>query len=255
MASITGQANIGQLDLYTSSTVIPGGFQVGQLIYGANGKAFRYALNGAVALVKGNLLQNAVNDTQFDALAVGTAGAIGDSFLQLTNGTTTIVPFQFSGGSVYSNTAGAAVTVGDEYTVLDITGTLTSGGAIKVWTDRTLRYAYATATTKVGLAKSPWGGVIQFPVTTQTGIPVGVAIYEIPASTSTVPVYGFVQTHGVCAALSDNSTYAIGSMLSPSLAVAGAVGVNVAGTTHGTIGWAAHAAESTKANIMFLMID
>ena len=255
MAFLTGVPTISEIDLYTSTTVNPGVFQVGALVGGANGKFFRFALNGASALIKGNLLQNAVNDTQFDALAVGTAGAIGDSFLQLTNGTTTVVPFQFQGGSVYCNTAGAGVAVGDEYTILDIQGTLTSGGALKVYTDRPLRYAYATTTTKVGIAKSVWGGVIQYPVTTQTGIPSGVAIYEIPASTATVGTYGFVQTHGVAATLSDNSTFAIGSMVSPSLAAAGAVGVNVAGTTHGTLGWAMHANETTKAIPVFLMLD
>ncbi len=256
MASISGIATIGAPDLYASSVTPGEGLQIGQLAWdGKSGKAFRYSLVGASALVKGNLIQEAANDVQFDALAVGTAGVVGDSFLQLTNGTTTVVPALFKGGSVFCNTAGAAVAVGDEYTITDISGTLTSGGALKVYTDRPLRYAYATATTKVGLHKSPWGGVIQYPVTTQTGIPVGVAIFELAATATTVYQYGWVQSHGICAALSDNSTYAIGSMLSPSLAVAGAVGVNVAGTTHGTIGWALHAAESTKCNPMFLMID
>ena len=88
------------------------------------------------------------------------------------------------------------------------------------------------------------------PQTTQTGMPVGVSIYPILLNQ-----YGWVQTHGPAAALSDNSTFAVGSMLSPSLAVAGAVGVNVAGTTHGTIGWARQAAASGKGIAVFLMID
>lgn len=255
MSNIAGPAFIPEIDLYAAQTTSPSGYSVGQKVYGPNGKIFRYALNGAVALLKGNLLQEAVNDTQFDAMAVGTAGVVGDTFIQVTNGTTTVVPTLFAGGSIYTNTAGATVTVGDEYTILDVGGTLTSGGALKVYIDRPLRYAYPTATTKVGMSKSPWGGVIQFPVTTQTGIPAGVAIYEIPASTATVFQYGFVQSHGVVGALSDNSTFAIGSMISPSLAVAGAVGVNVAGTTHGTVGWARHAAESTKVIPIFLQLD
>lgn len=255
MASITGQPTIGTIDLYTSTTVIPSGYTVGQLIYGANGKAFRFALNGTSALVKGNLLQNAVNDTQFDAMAVGTAGVVGDTFLQVTNGTTTVVPFLFAGGSIYCNTAGATVAVGDEYTIMDITGTLTSGGALKVYTDRPLRYAYPTTTTKVGITKSPWGGVIQAPASTQTGIPVGVAIYEIPASSSTVGTYGFVQTHGLASVLSDGSTFAIGSDVGTPSGTAGCVTVYAAGTTHARVGYVNHAAESTKNIEIFLQID
>jgi len=253
MAVLTGRPQLSTVDLYTSELVKT--TALGTLMDSQTGKYFRYCLNGAAALVKGNLLQEAANDVQFDALAVQTAGVIGDQYLTLTNGTTTITPFMFDDGTVFSNTAGAAVTVGDEYTIKSITGTLTSGGTIKVWTDRPLRYAYATSATKVGLNKSPFGGVIQFPITTQTGMPVGGAIYEIPASTATVPVYGWIQTHGVFAGLSDNSTFAIGSGLVPSLAAAGAFGVNVAGTTHTPVGVARHAAETTKCIPIFLNID
>jgi hypothetical protein len=241
-------------DLYTSDTVK--NHPIGSLGFGPHGKLFRYALNGVSALVKGNLLQEAVNDAQFDALAVNVAGVIGDQFLTLTNGTTTIVPQLFQDGSIMCNTAGAAVAVGDEYTIVgNITGTLTTGGAIKVWTDRPLRYAYATATTKVGLHKSPWGGVIQAPASTQTGIAAGVAIFEVAASTATVWQYGWVQTHGLASVLSDGSTFAIGSDVGTPSGTAGCVTVFAAGTTHMRVGVAMHAAEATKCIPVFLQID
>jgi hypothetical protein len=97
---------------------------------------------------------------------------------------------------------------------------------------------------------NPWNAVIQFPQTTQTGMPVGVAVYELPLNT-----YGWIQSHGVVTALSDSSTYAVGSGIVPSLAVAGAVGVNVAGTTHTSIGVSRQAAASTKGTSIFLNID
>lgn len=251
MALITGYPTIGigETDLYTSGgTTAPSGYGVGQWNPGVNGKIFRYGLVGASALVAGNLLQNAAQDTTYENMAVGTAAVAGDAYIQVTNGTATITSEQFIGGSISVYTAGT-VAIGDEYTITAVTGTLTTGGALQVYTDRPLRYAFTTSA-KVNMKRSPWSGIIQYPVTTQTGIPVGIAQFALAAQN-----YGWVQTHGMTAALSDNSTFAVGSMVSPSLAAAGAVGVNVAGTTHGTVGWANMAAASAHAISVFLMID
>lgn len=248
MSKIAGWATVGDLDLYTSYTVQPSGISIGQIVPGQHGKLFRLALAGGSALVKGNLLQAAAQDTTYENMAVGTAGAVGDTTLQVTNGTATITSAQFEGGQISIYTAGT-IAICDTYTITGVTGTLTTGGALTVSLDRPLRYAVTTSA-KVNMKRSPWSGVIQMPQTTQTDMPVGVAIYEIPLGQ-----YGFVQTHGICSALSDNSTFAVGSMLSPSLAVAGAVGVNVAGTTHGTVGWARQAAASAHGIEIFLQID
>lgn len=249
MASVTGYTLITAADLYTSTASPGDGMVVGQVaVDGKTGKMFRYALAGASNLVAGNLLQESAEDTSYENMAVGTAGAVGDSFIQVTNGTATITAAQFAGGSIGVYTAGT-VAVGDEYTIIGITGTLTTGGALNVFVDKPLRYAFTTSA-KVVMKRPTTSGAIQFPVTTQTGIPCGVAHYAITAAQ-----YGWVQTHGPVTALSDNSTFAVGSMLSPSLAVAGAVGVNVAGTTHGTIGWAREPAASAKGIACFLMID
>lgn len=249
MATVSGIATISGSDLYTSTASPGDGIYPGQIVWDdKTGKAFRYALAGGSALVIGNLLQASAQNTTYENMVVGTAGAVGDLTLQITNGTATITNAQFVGGSISVYTAGT-VAIGDEYTITSVTGTLTTGGALTVGIDRPLRYAYTTSAT-VNMKRPLWSGVIQFPATTQTEIPVGVAIYP-----TTLAQYGWVQTHGVTAALSDNSTFAVGSMLSPSLATAGAVGVNVAGTTHGTVGWARQAAASAHAISMFLMID
>lgn len=250
MAGISGQGLIAGVDLYTSTAAPAAGMMPGQIFQdGVTGKTFRYTQAGSAgALVVGNLVQESAEDTTYENMAVGTAAAAGDAYIQVTNGTATITQAQFLGGSISVYTAGT-VAIGDEYTIVGLSGTLTTGGALKVYTDRPLRSAFTTSA-KVVMKRSPWSGVIQFPATTQTGMPVGVAIYPIAASE-----YGWVQTHGVASALSDNSTFAVGSMLSPSLATAGAVGVNVAGTTHGTVGWAREAAASGHAISVFLMID
>ncbi len=249
MALITGYSMLSGNDVYTSTASPGDGMMVGQQgIDGNTGKIFRYTLAGGSNLVMGNLLQESAQDTTYENMAVGTAGAVGDTYLQITNGTATITSAQFVGGSISVYTAGT-VALGDEYTIVGITGTLTTGGALQVYLDKPLRYAYTTSA-KVVMKRSPWSGVIQMPQTTQTGMPVAVAQYAI-----TLAQYGWTQSHGAGSALSDNSTFAVGSQLSPSLAVAGAVGVNVAGTTHGIVGWAREAAASAHAIAVFIQID
>src|ERR1035438_3622599 len=118
MARLTGK--LATIDLYGGTTTQPGPYMVGQIAWDVNGKAFRYALNEASALVKGNLLQSAANVSTYTAMAVGTAAKVGDMFIQVTNGTSTITSQQFEGGSISVQTAGT-VAVCDEYTIIGVT--------------------------------------------------------------------------------------------------------------------------------------
>lgn len=233
------------LDLYTSSTDQVGAEKIGQRQQGLNGKEFSLSLNGASALVAGNLLQESAENTTYENMAVGTAGAVGDNYLQITNGTATITSLQFQGGSIGVYTAGT-VAVGDEYTIMDVTGTLTTGGALKVWLDRPLRYAFTTSATVV-MKRNLYSGVIQMPATTPTGVAVGIAPFAIAASTSTVFQYGWVQTRGAATVLSDGSTFAVGSAVGTPSGTAGCVTVYAAATTKQAIGVAREASASAKA--------
>lgn len=249
MASLNGLSFISAPDLYTSSPTPGEGLVIGQIAWdGKTGKAFRYSLVGASALLKGNLLQEAAEDTSYENMAVGTAGVVGDAFIQVTNGTATITSAAFVGGSISVYTAGT-VAVGDEYTIVGISGTLTTGGALNVYLDRPLRYAYTTSA-KVNMKKSAWSGVIQAPASTQTGQAVGVAVYEIAAAN-----YGWIQTHGPAAVLSDGSTFAVGSNLGTPSGTAGCATVFAAGTTHQLIGVSRQAAASAHVISCFLQID
>lgn len=252
MAKLGGPITISAQDLYSTTTVPE--HAVGALAWDWNtGKAFRYSLIGTTATVAGSLYQEAVRDTQFVNMAVGTAGAVGDQFIQVTNGTTTVVPTQYKYGTINIYTAGTDL-IGDEYTIMGVSGVLTSGGALNVYLDRPLRYAVTTSA-KVNMLPSPWAGIIVAP-TTQTGMIVGGAIYAHTASTSTVFQYGWLQTHGTFNVLSDSSTYAIGSDLGgPAANTAGAPAVYAAGTTHQRVGTARQAQASTNGITMFLQID
>ena len=249
MASVTGLSVLTPADLY-SSTAAPGdNLTIGQMAWDGNsGKIFRYALAGASNLVAGNLLQEMVEDTQFENMAVGTAGAVGDTFIQVTNGTTTVTNAAYEGGQISVYTAGT-VAIGDEYTIIGVSGTLTSGGAMKVYTDKPLRYAFTTSA-KVTMKRPISSGVIQFPATTPTGIAVGVAQYAITAAN-----YGWIQTHGPAAVLSDGSTFAVGSSVGTPSGTAGAVTVYAAATTKMSVGFARMAAASGHAISIHLLID
>jgi len=250
MAGMSGLANIGSLGLY-SSTASPGaGLTIGQLVWdGKTGKAFRYVLNGAANLVAGNLLCASVQDTTYENMTIGTAAAAGDMYLQVTNGTATITDAQFRGGTINVYTAGT-IALGDEYTITAVTGTLTTGGALKVWLDKPVRAAVTTAA-KVNMKQSPWSGVIQAPATTMTEMPVGVAIYPITASQ-----YGWVQTHGVCSMLVDaTGTATVGSDIGYPSTTAGSGTVYAAGTGKCRVGYLRQAGVASHCVTAFLQID
>ena len=241
MAFISGNPVIAGLDLYSSSSTPM--HEIGQLIYGDNGKAFRYVKAGAANLVVGNVLQAPVIDTQFDSMSVP-VNAVGSQTVTITNGTTALTGDEFKGGSLsVSVTPG----LGEEYTIIG-NGAAISGASLTVYLDRPIRTAWTTST-KVTL-RNLWNGVIQCP-TTLTGSVAGVAIHAITAL-----YYGWIQTKGVAAVLSDNSTGAVGSDVGVPGATAGAVGVNVAGTGKcNTVGRALRALSTGLCVPVYLNID
>lgn len=244
MAKLTKR--IAELDLYAISTDVLGAEAIGAKIEGLNGKEFALATvdQSGTSLVAGNLLQESIEDTQFENMAIGTAGVVGDKFLQVTNGTTTVTAQHYRGGSISVYTAGT-IAIGDEYTIMDVTGTLTTGGAMNVWLDRPLRTA-ATTATKVNMKRNLYSGVIQFPATTPTGVPVGVAIYAATVST-TADVNVWIQTKGAASVLSDGSVFAVGSAVGTPSGTAGAITVYAAATTKTLVGDAREAAASAHA--------
>jgi len=239
---------IASLDLYQSSTLdsitsnpdLPGPESYGARIDGLGGKEFTLAVAGASNLVAGNLLQEPAENTGLENAAVATAAVVGQPYLNITNGSTTITSAAYAGGSIGFYTAGT-VPIGDEYTIINVTGTLTNAGSMNVWLDRPLRYAVTTSATVV-MKPSPYNGVIQMPATTPTGAAIGIAIWPITAT-----YMGYIQTRGVASVLSDGSTFAVGSAVGTPSGTAGAVTVYAAATTKQAIGVAREAAASAHA--------
>lgn len=223
MGNLTGTGVITATNLYESTTVVPSGRYIGELVFGSNGRGYRFGLAGELVVV-GDVYQGPVIDTQFDNMAVTASAIATNSNLQqvnVTNGTTTVAANQFDGGSatvrVTPDIGGGGVYIIQGHT------TGTSGAALVFTLDRPLGTAWSTST-KVTLRRSPWSGFIKA-ATTLTASVSGVGIYAIPSA-----AYGWLQTKGVASVFSDSSTFAAGSDVGVPGATAGYVGVNVAGT-------------------------
>lgn len=228
--------------LYESSAVQVE--QIGKAFRTDRNRIYRYGLVGASNLVVGNVLQDAAQDTQFENMAV-LAAAVGATTVTVTNGTTAVTANQFVNGTI-----GVYTTPGlsEQYGIIGH-NTASSGGSLTIQLDRPIVTAWTTST-KVNMKRSPWSGIIQFPATTQTGIPVGVAQFALTAAQ-----YGWVQTHGDATVLSDGSTFAVGSEVGTPSGTAGAATVYAAGTTHSKIGMARMAAAAAHGISVFLQID
>lgn len=201
---------------YTSDGTNPY-FKVGSLAVDNNGNRYRYVKVGGSALVTANCLQEPAEDTQFVSMAVPAAVALGSTSITVTNGTTTVTAGMFANGTL---TISTSTGIGQKFNIVSHT-TGGSGDAITYTIDRPLLIALTTSS-KVSVRVNPYNGVIQSPVTTQTGAAVGFAIYANALST-----YGFIQSGGNTAVLFDTGTNTANDQLSiaPSVAVAGSVRV------------------------------
>jgi hypothetical protein len=245
MAQITGTPSITPASLYSSSTNPDYNYELGQLVFGKNGKAFRYVKAGEL-LVVGDVYQGSVIDTQFNELvAIASPIVSAQQVAYVTNGTTVVAAGDFVGG-----TAIVAVTpdIGNEYTIVGHS-TAANGATLTLFLDRPLGTAWTTST-RVTLRRSPWSAVIKA-ATTLTACVAGVAIYPVASGE-----YGWLQTKGVAAVYSDSSTFAAGSDVGVPGAAAGQIGVNVAGTGKcNTVGRAMQANSSGKPVPVYLFID
>jgi len=189
--------------------------KLGSLSVDVWGNRYRYVKAGAAALVAGNLLQEAAEDTQFVSMAVPAAVAIGATSITVTNGTTTVAANDFNSGLL---TISTSTGLGQSFHIVSHT-TGTSGASITYNIDRPLLVALTTSS-KVSVRKNPYDGVIQYPVTTQTGGAVGFARIA-----NTLGTHGYIQSGGDTPVLFDTGTNTSNGAtgIAPSAAVAGSV--------------------------------
>ena len=224
---------------------------VGQLAVDQYGNRYRYVKNGGTALTTGNLLQEPAEDTAFDNMATQAAVAINDTDVSVTLGGTAVTANLFDGGILHVS---YGTGIGQIRRIVKHTVMATTTGTCTFTVDHPIKIALTTASSKVSVRKNPYNGVIQYPVTTQTGGAVGVALYALTAS-----YYGWIQSGGEAtviydAAGTDTSNGVTG--LAPSVGTAGCVKPQGGGEGAIIIGYARDVV-STHAyqGIAHLMID
>lgn len=216
--------------------------QLGEVMVTPDGRKFRYALAGSTALVAGQLLQSAAEDTG-DQNITPTATSIGATSVT-TSTTMTVTANQYAGGwMVVTVTPGVGISYRIKshaaYTAAAATFTLEDPIQVAL-----------TTNSRVDFVANPYNGVIQNP-TTATGTIVGVAVNNITASQ-----YGWIQTGGVCALLAQG-TITVGNLVVASNGVAGAVenAVNASTEAQAPVGVAVTGIADTEYGSVKLLID
>lgn len=212
---LTGATVVVSQNLYDVSES-SGQQTLGDRVRTNDGRDFRYAYAGAVALVAGNLLQAPAETTAHEILSVA-AAAVGTNVVTTTS-TVTVTANQYAFGYLL-----VAVTpdIGRMYPIQSHPAATAATLAITLNTG--LDVALTTAS-KVSLVMNPYYGVIQNP-TTATSAPVGVAIVPTPINN-----YGWIQTGGVASVLCE-TTGTVGTQAVASTSTAGAFKSQVAGSS------------------------
>lgn len=170
-------------------------FPMGQVMELPNGKIFRYAKMGGTLGVANKLYQAAVGAGNWDSLAVVTC-ALGASTISLTNGATAITENNFAEGSVVEETAAG---LGHCYPVKSNTA---AGAATCVFTladGVTVQNALTAGTHTMTVEPNPWKDIVIM-ASPQTSLIVGIPLVVIA-----IGGCGWVQTHGVCSCVYDDT--------------------------------------------------
>ena len=180
-----------------------------------DGRKYRYARAGAVALVVGNVVQAAAETTAHQNLAFA-AAALGATSV-VTTTTVTVTANQYAGGFV---TVSVTPDLGASYRIKSHPAA--TAATLTLTLEEGIRTAWTTAT-RADFVANPYSAVIVTP-TTPTGVIVGVAANDLA-----INGYGWIQTFGPCNVVADSAGVAVGSQVSASNATAGNVETFVSG--------------------------
>lgn len=222
-------------------------------------RVFSLVQNGSTALVSGVLVQSPASiGANHTGLTLSTA-AIGATAITATLGGTAVTANQYQGGLLVIS---AGTGIGQTLEIASHPAQTSTSGTVVLTLKDPLSVATLTSDSKGSITLPQYGsgngtdvrtsGVVVCP-TTLTGRVLGATVYPIPASTSTIPTYGFIQVAGSVGVLNQGTT-AIGLDVMPSASVAGAVCTYVVATKT-RIGTSTVAGEDTKAQLITLQIQ
>lgn len=255
MSRLTQKGQSSPFDLFKTSTDTSLATLVGSRFDTSDGREFVLVQNGGTALVSGNLIQAPASiGANHTGLALSTA-AIGAKTISVTMGGTICTANQYAGGYIVIS---AGTGLGQTLKIASHPAGASSAAVVFTLEDP-LSVATSSSDSKGSLTLNPYGsakgtdvsthGVIISP-TTATGKSVGVTVYPIPASTATVPSYGFIQTKGVVGCLNIGGT-AIGLDVMAGSGTAGSV-ITYVVATRNRVGTSVVAGENGKAQLIDL---
>lgn len=187
-----------------------------------DGRVYRYVLAGASDLVAGNVIQGPATIANHLAMTPSTiatfGGAIGDKTVRVTPGATAGAANLYADGFIGVDTTpnlGAVQTVDSHLAI-----TSSTAFDVNLSSPQDNWQVAITTSSRLGLMQNPYKGVIQSPVTTATGLIVGVAPYVITAAQ-----YGWIQTAGPAEVLINGTPALQAPVVGTSATTAGAVDV------------------------------
>lgn len=213
-----------------------------------DGRVFRYCLAGGSNLVSGNMIQGPATVANHLANTPPVV-AVGATSFTYTPGATLGTANQYQDGWLSVDTTPGN---GETYAIAGHAAfALSTAFTLNLKSDDPIRVAL-TAASRVGLIANPYRGVIQMPVTTATGLLVGVAPCVITAAQ-----FGWLQTWGVYASALTAGTPALGASVMTPGATAGAAEIVVAAGTLIVAQWVGQMVQvgvAGKNNAIFLKI-
>lgn len=192
---------------------------LGEKAYSPDGRTWRYVKVGGTTLVPGNVIQSPAVTPNHVNLTPTAVSAVGDTTITLTLGNTAATANQYTGGYliIEKGTTGAGQTL-----LIKSHPAASALATLQVTLDDPIQTA-TSGTITASLVANKYNGVIQCPVTTLTGTPVGVAVAPI-----TNAQFGWICSRGVVGTLADGAqTVGVTSAAVPS-AAAGAAKVMAA---------------------------
>lgn len=244
---MAGVINLAAQDLFSESANQQ--HPLGALGTDEFGNRYRYVQNGGSALVTGELLQEAAEDTNYRSMVCQAAVVVGDTMIPVTLGGTAVTANQFEQGQLVVESAAG---IGQIFRIVRHDVQTSTTGTCKFYVDRPVKIALTTSS-QISVRKNAYDGVIEFP-TTPTGAPVGVALYAMTAA-----YYGWIGSGGDFAVLFDNTdnSAADATGIVPSLTVAGSVKAGLAAdVADAWIGWSREMASvDSTMGMVHLTID
>src|SRR3990167_581884 len=218
------------------------GLRTGQLAQTSDGRKYRYARAGAVALVVAELQVAATVEGNHQNRTANVARAIGDKQISATLGATAAAADLYADGYVTTrDLAGEGITY-----LINNHATVASSGVLTANLDEGITVAITTAS-EVSFSKNPWDAVV-VSVTDQADMPVGISNVAVAISG-----YCWLQTGGPCAIKADE-TITAGLALTTGTSVGGEVeALDAAGEVQ--IGVAIEAGVDNEHTLAYLTID